>query len=433
MGSTILGLVAGNRHQALSIQFEPTATPMSTVLTAVHTAVAVLALVNPPAPSAAAPQADVAVATESAAVKPFQSELLELGFDAASRIPVNPHERDRARVQEIVATTAFRLGLKTRSAGMANQITNWRKGVVFGELAVDAARAGRAEAAETFSRYARTAVAGAQQWQSDRVLAKLAEAQVALGKVSDALESEKKFGEGEQGKVTAAIAAQEASDFDSVLAEAERAIATGNFELTSNALEICARLGERADADAARWSRIEALAAGAKGKVAREIHIRAYLRLADARIATGSPDAARALIGIAKAIRDEVRWTPDAQLPIDAEIARRIAAAGERAGALAELENGVASFIANEKLVPDVFRAVPLCAAAEVFAGIGETGRALEVYRIAVEAGALNPNARPRAEDLATTTASIARAGIEPDEAMWARLRAIRAGLVEPW
>ena len=49
------------------------------------------------------------------------------------------------------------------------------------------------------------------------------------------------------------------------------------------------------------------------------------------------------------------------------------------------------------------------------------------------EGGALNPNARPRAEDLAQTTASLARSAIEPDAAMGKRRREIRAGLVEPW
>lgn len=399
-----------------------------------HTVLAVLALVHPPAVAQQQGASTGAAATaDISTAKPFQAELLDLGFEAALEIPVNPHERDRARVQEVVATTAFRLGLKTRSAAMANQIANWRKGVVFAELAADAARAGRSEAAETFSRYARNAIAGAQQWQSDRVLAKLAEAQVALGKVSEAIESEKKFGEGEKGKVTAVLAAQSDSDFDAVLSEAERAIATGNFELTANALEICARLGERSDADAARWSRIESLAANAKGKVAREIHIRAYLRLADARIANKSPEAALALVDLAKALRDEVRWTPDAELPITADIARRLAASGRSEAAVAELEKGIASFAANEKLVPDVFRAGALCAAAEAFAAMGDAPRALEVYRLAVEAGALNPNARPRAEDLATTTASLARAAVEPDAAMWARLREIRAGLTDPW
>lgn len=403
-----------------------------------HSAIVVLALLNPPS-AASAPQAAVEASpsdsspSDSSLAKPHQVELLELGFDAASRIPGNPHERDRARVQETVARTAFQLGLKTRSAAMANQIANWRKGTIFADLAVDAARAGRADAAETFSRFARNAVGGAQQWQSERVLARLAEAQVVLGKSAEALETEKKFGESEKGKVTAALAQLPDADFDAILAEAERAFATGNFELTANALEICARLGERNDADDARWSRIEDLVGRAKGKVAREIHIRSYLRLADARIARQAPAAARALVERAKALRDEVRWTPDSELPLTAEIARRLAAAGDRDAAIAELDKGLESFRSNERLVADIFRAGALCPAAEALVALGEEERARAVYRAAIEAGALNPNARPRAEDLAQTAASLARSGIEPDEATWARLRAIRDGLTDPW
>lgn len=395
-------------------------------------ALAVLVLAQPAAPL---PLQDAGerVAAHEVLDKSFQAVLLDFGFDAVSRIPVDPHGRDRARVQEVVAVTAFREGLKTRSAAMANQIANWRKGVVFAELAVDAARSGRADSAETFSRYARSAIAGAQQWQTDRVLAKLAEAQLVLGKQAEALETEKSFGEAEKGKVTAALAAQDGSDFDAVLGEADRAVVTGNFELTANALEICARLGEREDADASRWSRIMELVGRAKGKVAREIHIRAYLRLADARIARKNLAEATTLAALARSLRDEVRWTPEAELPITAEIARRIGASGDRAAGIAELEKGLASFLAREDEVADIFRAAALCAAAESFVALGERARALEVYRLAVEAGALNPNARPRAEDLALTTASLARAGIEPDPAMWKRLREIRDGLTDPW
>ncbi|MEY3142148.1 MAG: hypothetical protein RLY21_641 [Planctomycetota bacterium] len=386
-----------------------------------------------PMPVAESPSQSAPQATEASTPKPFQVDLIELGFDAASQIPVNPHERDRARVQEIVATTALAIGMKTRSMALANQISNWRRGVVYAELAIDAAKGGRAEAVGTLSRLANSAVAGAQQWQSDRVLSRLAQAQVWLGKESAAVELERKFGEAERGKVTAALAARPGADFDAALAEAERAVATGNFELTANALGICAQLAERKDTDEARWSRIMELAGRAKGKVAREIHIRSYLRLADARIARGESAAALALVDAAKSLRDEVRWTPEAELPITAEIARRIAGAGDRAGGLAEVEKGLASFVANQDAVADIFRAGALCPAAETFAGLGEHARALEVYRLAVEAGALNPNARPRAEDLAQTTASLARAGIEPDSAMWLRLRGIRAGLVAPW
>lgn len=397
-----------------------------------HAVLAILALVDPPAqPAGARPPAPAAVREETA--KPFQRELVDFGFDAASQIPRNPHERDRARVQEVVASAALAVGLKTEAMGFANQIANWRKGVIFGDLAIDAARAGRTEAVATFSRYAQGAIAGAQQWQSDRVLAKLAQAQALLGNRDEALAVEKKLGEPEKGKVASVVAATQGADFDSLVAEVEGAIATGNFELTTNALAVCAQLAARGDTDEARWSRIMDLAAKAKGKVAREIHIRAYLQLADARIATKSPEAARALVGIAIGLREEVRWTPEVGLPITADIARRIALAGDRAAGIAELEKGLASFAEQEKLVPDVFRAAALCAVAEVLAAIGEPAKALEVYRSAVEAGALNPNARPRAEDLAQTSASMARSGIEPDAAMWTRLRAIRAGLADPW
>lgn len=398
-----------------------------------------LAIATPPstvpAPAASAPSVapSVAPSDDSSMPKPFQAQLIEFGFESASQIPVDPHARDRARVQEVVATTAISVGMKTRAMAFANQIANWRKGVVYGDLAIDAAKSRRSEAVATFSRLARAAIAGAQQWQSDRVLSKVAQAKAWIGEESEAVELEKTFGEPEKGKVAAALAARPTSDFDAAVSEAERAMATGNFELAANALAICAQLAERGDIDEARWSRIAGLVSRAKGKVAREIHIRAYLSLADARVARRMSAQAMPLIMSAKALRDEVRWTPEAELPITAEIARRIATAGDRASGLAALEEGLASFVANQEAVADIFRAGALRSAAESFAALGEDSRALEVYRLAVEAGALNPNARPRAEDLAQTAASLARAGIEPDAAMWERLRGIRAGLVDPW
>jgi hypothetical protein len=83
--------------------------------------------------------------------------------------------------------------------------------------------------------------------------------------------------------------------------------------------------------------------------------------------------------------------------------------------------------------VADIFRAQPLCAAAEGYAALGDSPKALEVYKRAIEEGSRNPNARPRAEDLAQTCASMARAGVAPDEAAMTQLRAIRAGLGDPW
>jgi hypothetical protein len=70
---------------------------------------------------------------------------------------------------------------------------------------------------------------------------------------------------------------------------------------------------------------------------------------------------------------------------------------------------------------------------AEAYAAMGDRAAALAVYREAIAAGVGNPNSRPRAEDLAATCTSMARADIEPDDALWARIRTIRDGLGDPW
>ena len=101
--------------------------------------------VSSTAPEAAKAAPDSVPAHAARTASAFQTELVDLGFDAAAAIPVKPHERDRSRVQEIVALAALEVGLPTKSAAMANQIVSWRRGSVLAELAIDAARAGRRE------------------------------------------------------------------------------------------------------------------------------------------------------------------------------------------------------------------------------------------------------------------------------------------------
>jgi hypothetical protein len=57
----------------------------------------------------------------------------------------------------------------------------------------------------------------------------------------------------------------------------------------------------------------------------------------------------------------------------------------------------------------------------------------LKVYAQAVEVGAVNINARTRAEDLSTTLLSMALMELEPDAAIWERVRQIQKGLADPW
>ena len=70
---------------------------------------------------------------------------------------------------------------------------------------------------------------------------------------------------------------------------------------------------------------------------------------------------------------------------------------------------------------------------AEAYLAQDDVATARTLYAQAVEAGVANPNSRPRAEDLSATCCSMALHGFEPDEALWARLVAVRASLAEPW
>jgi hypothetical protein len=80
-----------------------------------------------------------------------------------------------------------------------------------------------------------------------------------------------------------------------------------------------------------------------------------------------------------------------------------------------------------------VDRARALRCIAETYQTVGDSTTALKVYERAVEEGAANPNAKPRAEDLTATCCSMALHGVEPDAKLRARLNEICEKLGDPW
>ena len=64
---------------------------------------------------------------------------------------------------------------------------------------------------------------------------------------------------------------------------------------------------------------------------------------------------------------------------------------------------------------------------------IFDDAQARAAFMRALDEGAANPNARPRAEDLVATIVSMADARLALDEVAAAKIAMIRAGLVDPW
>ncbi|MFM8731839.1 MAG: hypothetical protein ACKOGJ_04850, partial [Phycisphaerales bacterium] len=106
---------------------------------------------------------------------------------------------------------------------------------------------------------------------------------------------------------------------------------------------------------------------------------------------------------------------------------------GDRDAARAALRALRTTFERRREEVVNLRRATSWRALATAFMGLGDRADAEACFAAALEDGALNPNARPRAEDLCMTLLAMARCGFVPTESMERRIDAIRAGLADPW
>ena len=395
------------------------------------TILASLAIVASPqgAPSAATPVAPAVAAEES-----WRETWTDFAFEVASAIPTEIHGRDRAKTQQAVVSALIAQGKLLRASQLAPAIRGWRQGEALAEIALAYAKAGKPDEARSLARQALALVPSLLDWQRERVNVMVGRVYVWLGEQDEATKLEQGVGESEMGKVAAARAGKfPAEHFDAQMAGLEDWIKTKNFDLVRNSVDVALEFYPACLTDAARRGRVEALVAAANDQLAFDLRVSNLLRMADIVRAAGEAEAARCFVAKADSVATTSKWVPEDAVFQRARVARAKARCGQREQALADLEAALSQFDASREQIVDIFRAQPLRAVAEAYAELGERDRALAVYLRAIEEGSRNPNARPRAEDLSATALSMASSGVEPDDAVAARLRAVRAGLAEPW
>lgn len=364
-------------------------------------------------------------------------ELLQLAWRAASAIPMQPHEKDRARVQAEVAEAALALGQPARALACYEDIHNWRRGVGFAELARWCAESGRPDDARAFIEAAERVAAqaeGEQSWRRDRIRAGVARAFVALGEPARAAEIAVQLEASERPAVEdLLVAGADAERFEACMAQLDAMLTAGTLDGVRSVLLACVRFYELFHDDAERLARVEQALEAAGTKVPRTITLEVLRRLADVASAHGSQERAQAFVARHVALMDEVAWLPEDEIVLLAQLAPVRARAGDAAGARADADEALALFGTARERIVDIRRARALRPLAEAWALLDEAVLAHAVFALAVDEGALNPNARPRAEDLAATAAAMARVGIVPDATLRARLVQVFEGLVNPW
>lgn len=377
--------------------------------------------------------ADVPAAHDSALAE-FQRALLELAFDAASAIPLDPHIKDRGKAQANVVAACLTLDQPTLAQSYLDKIADWRRGAGYAELAqYFTQKRLRVEAMRCLT-IAEPYVEKTADWQRDRIRIKIAGAYLLLGDSKKAGSFEAGTDESESGALDAVEAATAPDDaFSSQIAAVHEAAGSGDFDKARHALEVCVELFSRYYDNTTRRAEVEKALESAWNLLPIVIRLDLIARVAKVAHSHGDRDKATELINRAQSLMDGVTWLPEDQVPRMARLAALRHAAGDTATAQRQIDDALALFLEQREQILNIDRAGVLRVIAEAHQSMGNTDDAHATFALALEAGVENPNSRPRAEDLAATCASLAVHAVEPDEVLWARLRQIRAALDHPW
>ena len=402
---------------------------------------AVIALFAASVPAACAPKASAPAAAAPAApaiAEPARTAGLERAFEVARRFPERAFIKDRAKYEGVVVDACLALGDVPAATAFADRSCfTWRRCESLALVADRLAERGDADAARALAGRAMSELARLEEvrdWAAERVRATVAQVHLRLGDAAAAAAVMPADAPALQA-ASLAFRAQVAPPSElGALADAfDQGIATNAFDLARSGLDGYHAILRRAGGDGALRERAaKALDAGIPG-LPYDLQVEYRVRSAEAFGAIGLPGDARAQVGRADEAFRAARFVAEDESPVGARLAVAMDRFGDRAGAEATLAALEASYRREVASIVDIRRARCLRSLAEAWASLGDAARAQGLYADAVEAGALNPNARPRAEDLCDTLVSMARSGTPALPAVRARIDAIEAGLRDPW
>lgn len=374
-----------------------------------------------------------------AAIAEYQNELLDLAFDTASTFPRVPHLKNRARAQDLVVQTCFELDQPRQALEFIQRIDNWQRGAGYADYALYCAQKGDTTSVQRHldlarEVYEKTEKDEIQDWQRDRIRVTIAKTLRRLGRSDEAVAFETDLVEAESIEVEAAKAALAGAEaFDEQIQAVDAAVAIGSFDHVRSALETCVRLYDRFYEDPERRSQAEAKVKASWSKLPITVRVDLVVELAESALGHEDRGKALALVQEAVAIMDAATWKPELRIPVMARLAVLRHKAGDEGGARKDADAALAFFEAERDQIFDYKRAEALNPLAEAFLSLGDAPAAHGIYAKAVEEGALNPNRRPRADDLTATCCSMALHAVEPDAKLRARMLEIRSGLEGSW
>jgi len=365
----------------------------------------------------------------------YQAKLLDLAMDTATAIPTHPHIKDRSLSQSLVAGAAIDLGQPKRALGYLQQILNWRQGSGYAHLGLYVFNQGHPDLAEVYLERAETLSDHAETWRKDRIRRQVAVTRAWMGEDAKADWLQRDLMHQEQGMVDAVRATKSSQeDYERYLTKANTLMGSNDFDLMRNATRVYLGLYEAFYHDVELRERAIAEMKKRWGNMVMTVKLDVYARMAEIALDKGDQENALAIVDETSELVYSFQWPLRYGVPVKSRVEVIRFLAGDTEAALTRLDEIRAELEgAPGGGMFDIYLAETYTSLAEAYNRVKKPADALALYRKAVESGDINPNSRPKAEDLSATAISMATHEVEPDEQLWDRMLEIRQRLGNPW
>ena len=368
-------------------------------------------------------------------VESYRIELLDLSYEAASSYPIVPHIKNRSRAQQKSVIAALGLQQPARAIRYTEGINNWRKGVGYAAVGTYSAKRGWITDAERLLGLAEriSSARGLDIWRATEIRNEVIAAYTALGRESEAQRVQEQIEELDRLQAEGMRALRSNSlTFEQKLETMEGAAGASSFEVLLFAAEAFGVLLDQYYENPDRRTAIESKVRKILTTIPLYFRIVTWTKLADTSIAHNDSEQGLKYANEAEYILNSASWDPVKELPLRANLARIRFLCGDTEGADSLLAVTRQQYEKQREGIRNYERADVLRPIAEALVVMGDRPAALEAYRQAINAGAENPNIRPRTDDLTETCISMAVNGIEPDQALWITMRGVVGELAAP-
>jgi hypothetical protein len=373
-------------------------------------------------------------------VEPFRRELIDLASQTAGLLPSNPHIKTNARLQAQVVQACLDLNLAAKGASLAAKIPNWRRGLAYADLACLCAEQKLPTLAKEYGERAMHVLASIseedsmQEWRGDRIKSRVARMQILSGEVEQAKKLEEGLSSSEVGRNAQVFSSTPSEQlFKDSRPSFLHAIETAPLDQLENLLPAQTKLYSGLYSNETSREQIADDILLAIKRLPVAVRLASLEELALAAFQNADKKESERWTRASSELISKAGGTAEHRIPSLARLAAVKFQTGQHKEATANLANAIALFDLERHTIIEIDRAEVLIAVAEALTTMGEADRANAIYERALTEAGINPNSRPRAEDLVAILCSMAVHSPHMSSDLREKAQALFASLGHPW